>query len=1036
MVTLKKQGKNMQKTLLNLLTILALSFTIIGCGGGGGGSAPADKGGGGTTPIPTTPTTTTVTLSGTAIDGLIKSATVCIDTNENNLCDSGEPTTTTDTNGNYSFDVAQNSGTKNIIVLGGIDTATNSAFTGILKEKIAIESSPITSINITPLTTTATLLADEQNITIASAKQTIATKLGLSSADISKNPLTDVAVYKKTQEIVQATKVLQSQIQKDDTNQTTNQKAFDHIIKQIALTLKDSTTNGTLNINALTTKLEATTYNNQAVVIPSEVKTFTAGYIAEVNTKLASVNTTTNLNDIQNGLEIHTNTAKTNIKNNQTSTLSSTLSSFVSEDTFAIGGNGSNGFFGEDGTPTPIASTTVTGQALASYISGGTAFVDCNKNGIKDSGELSTTTDVTGNFSITGLICDDYNIVITGGTNAATGLAMLYPTIAPKGYDKVSPLTTMLTGLTATEQTTLLANLGIVATDLNRDYNVGSTDATVQAKVAKLVAIKFYVEIVARTSTSKDDLAKVASSFKDAIATAKGSSTSVDFTSSTVLANLNTALIANLNMAGITTTTLATLLTNLAPTINAIANTTTATELTTAIKVAEVSNSDVIAIVTPTNQKPVATFTSFTTDEDTTYNGTLAATDADGNTLTYSKVSNALFGTVIVNSNGNFTYIPSTNYSGADSFSYKVNDGTIDSLTKTVNIVINSVEDVTDDHPNTTTNVTTINLNSEVTGNLELSDDVDYFKFVLTETKTVEFERESVNGTVGQAKYAYFDVYNNAGSRILDDSVNQYSVTKQSLTLTAGTYYIKIATFGNDVTGYRLILNSSTDNFRTLFFDDFNDYNTTLWQKANWANGNPFYNGWCPDQLLFADGNLTLTLEQKACNTKTHASGEYQSLATYQYGRYTARFKASDVNGTISSLFVYTGPSATPSTEWDEIDIEILGKDPTKVQFNYWRNGHEHPVLMDLGFDASAAMHTYSFVWHKDYIEWYVDGQLIHRVIENNKSDNDSLPINAAKIMLNLWAGTGIDSWSGAYEDNTTVQTVYDYVSFEEFIEQ
>jgi VCBS repeat-containing protein len=437
-----KNGNNMKKTIIKLSTLTVLTFAFTGCGGGGGSSA--DTGGGGT------PTTTTVILSGTAIDGLIKNATVCIDTNQNNLCDSGEPTTTTDTNGNYSFDVAQNSGTKNIIVLGGIDTATNSAFTGILKEKVSIETSPVTSINITPLTTTATLLADEQNITIASAKQTIATKLGLSSADISKNPLENVAVYKKTQEIVQATKVLQSQIQKDDTNQANNQKAFDHIIKQIALTLKDSATTETLNIGTLATKLEATTYNNQAVVIPSEVKTFTANYIAEVNTKLASVNTTTNLNDIQNGLEIHTNTAKTNIKNNQTSTLSSTLSIFEAQSTATIVENGSNGFFGDDGTPTPI---------------------------------------------------------------------------------------------------------------------------------------------------------------------------------------------------------------------------------------------------TPTNQKPVATFISFTTDEDTQYNGTLTATDVDGNTLTYSKVSNALFGTVIVNSNGNFTYIPSTNYSGADSFSYKVNDGTIDSLAKTVNILINGVED-------------------------------------------------------------------------------------------------------------------------------------------------------------------------------------------------------------------------------------------------------------------------------------------------------------------------------------------------------
>lgn len=227
-------------------------------------------------------------------------------------------------------------------------------------------------------------------------------------------------------------------------------------------------------------------------------------------------------------------------------------------------------------------------------------------------------------------------------------------------------------------------------------------------------------------------------------------------------------------------------------------------------------------------------------------------------------------------------------------------------------------------------------------------------------------------------------------------------------------------------------ITATADEFRTIIFDDFNDTNQTLWLKADWANGDPFYNAWCPEQIDINNSILTLTLEQKDCHSYTHASGEYRTVNTYKYGKYTARFQASDVNGTISSLFVYTGPAE--GTEWDEIDIEILGKDATKVQFNYWRNGHEHPATFDLGFDASLAMHTYAFVWHPDYIEWYVDDLLMYTVTENNNSDSDSLPVNAAKIIINLWAATGIDSWSGAYTDNTTVQTLYDYVKYEEFI--
>lgn len=255
---------------------------------------------------------------------------------------------------------------------------------------------------------------------------------------------------------------------------------------------------------------------------------------------------------------------------------------------------------------TPL-DTTVSGQGLAAYINKGTAFIDCNKNGTQDTGELSVVTDATGNFSITGQVCADYDIVITSGRNSETGVSIPYPTIAPKGYTKVSPLTTMLAGLSSADQTSLLADLGITSDDLNTNYNEGSTNTTVQAKVAKLAAIKSYVETATTTSTSKADLAKVATSLKAAVATAKGSSTTVDFKDSTVLANLNTALVSNLNTAGVTTTTaLSTALTNQVNTITTIANATTAAELTTAITTAENSNANTILTTTTSETSPAA----------------------------------------------------------------------------------------------------------------------------------------------------------------------------------------------------------------------------------------------------------------------------------------------------------------------------------------------------------------------------------------------------------------------------------------------
>ena len=57
----------------------------------------------------------------------------------------------------------------------------------------------------------------------------------------------------------------------------------------------------------------------------------------------------------------------------------------------------------------------------------------------------------------------------------------------------------------------------------------------------------------------------------------------------------------------------------------------------------------------------------------------------------------------------------------------------------------------------------------------------------------------------------------------------------------------------------------------------------------------------------------------------------------------------------------------------------MLGKDTTKVQFNYYTNGvGNHEYMYDLGFDASEGYHTYGFDWQKDSITWYVDGKAVY----------------------------------------------------------
>ena len=90
------------------------------------------------------------------------------------------------------------------------------------------------------------------------------------------------------------------------------------------------------------------------------------------------------------------------------------------------------------------------------------------------------------------------------------------------------------------------------------------------------------------------------------------------------------------------------------------------------------------------NIAPTATSFSVSTDENVEVDITLSGNDRDGDSLTYMVVTNPLHGT-LSGTAPNLIYSPATDYEGSDSFTYKVNDGIIDSEIATVSVTINDV---------------------------------------------------------------------------------------------------------------------------------------------------------------------------------------------------------------------------------------------------------------------------------------------------------------------------------------------------------
>jgi endoglucanase len=206
-------------------------------------------------------------------------------------------------------------------------------------------------------------------------------------------------------------------------------------------------------------------------------------------------------------------------------------------------------------------------------------------------------------------------------------------------------------------------------------------------------------------------------------------------------------------------------------------------------------------------------------------------------------------------------------------------------------------------------------------------------------------------------------------------------------------------------------------------FADFRQGTSPLFFASDgWTNGSVFDCGWYASKAQVANGCLSLTIDKDYSGKYNYAGAEYRTTDFYGYGYYETSMQAIKNPGVVSSFFTYTGPS--DNKPWDEIDIEVLGKDTTKVQFNYYTNGSgNHEYMYDLGFDASEGYHTYGFDWQQNKITWYVDGKAVYSATNN-------IPSTPGKIMMNVWPGTGVDSWLAPFDGKTPLTARYQWVTY------
>ncbi|MCT8159855.1 tandem-95 repeat protein [Pseudoruegeria sp. SHC-113] len=135
--------------------------------------------------------------------------------------------------------------------------------------------------------------------------------------------------------------------------------------------------------------------------------------------------------------------------------------------------------------------------------------------------------------------------------------------------------------------------------------------------------------------------------------------------------------------------------------------------------------------VDPVNDDPVAQDGLASGDEDSQIRGTLSASDVDGDTLFFALDSGPANGSVRVESDGSFTYMPASDFNGSDSFTYLVSDGNGGTDTATVSITVNAVND----DPEATDSSVSGDEDSVIAGNVVATDaDGDTLTYALQST--------------------------------------------------------------------------------------------------------------------------------------------------------------------------------------------------------------------------------------------------------------------------------------------------------------
>ncbi|KAG9577470.1 concanavalin A-like lectin/glucanase, partial [Aureobasidium melanogenum] len=138
------------------------------------------------------------------------------------------------------------------------------------------------------------------------------------------------------------------------------------------------------------------------------------------------------------------------------------------------------------------------------------------------------------------------------------------------------------------------------------------------------------------------------------------------------------------------------------------------------------------------------------------------------------------------------------------------------------------------------------------------------------------------------------------------------------------------------------------------------------------------------------------------------------------FGRVDVTMQAAPGVGIVSSMVL-------ESDDLDEIDWEWLGGDSTQAQTNYFGKGNT--TSYDRGTYQSVSspqttMHTYSFDWTEEKIDWLIDGAVVRTLMYADAVSGKNFPQTPMRLKLGNWVAgdpatnaPGTIEWAGGDTD-------------------